>query len=92
MRTFLQRHTPSLGGWAIIVSLTAMLALAVGFVVNYLASFPASGNDGASDVAFTFGALVTLAVGVGLMALIFYSSRRGYDEQPQFRPAKHDES
>jgi hypothetical protein len=29
-----------------------------------------------------FGVIVSLAVGFGLMALIFYSSRKGYDEPP----------
>jgi hypothetical protein len=27
------------------------------------------------------GGLVTLALGIGLMALVFISSRRGYDER-----------
>ena len=31
-------------------------------------------------VAMALGALVTLALGIGLMALVFISSRRGYDE------------
>jgi hypothetical protein len=29
-----------------------------------------------------FGVIISLAVGFGLMALLFYSSRRGYDEPP----------
>jgi hypothetical protein len=33
-------------------------------------------------LAMAFGAAVTLLVGGGLMALIFYSSRKGYDEPP----------
>ena len=28
-----------------------------------------------------FGVIVTLALGIGLMALVFISSRRGYDDQ-----------
>lgn len=44
------------------------------------------GSVGASDIslagwaAMIFGIIATLAVGVGLMALVFISSRRGYDE------------
>jgi len=30
----------------------------------------------------TLGVVVSLAVGFGLMALVFYSSRTGYDEAP----------
>jgi hypothetical protein len=32
-------------------------------------------------VALTLGALVTFALGAGLMALVFFSNRRGYDER-----------
>jgi len=31
-------------------------------------------------IAMALGVLVTLAVGIGLMALVFISSRRGYGE------------
>ena len=35
-------------------------------------------------LAMGFGVVVTLGLGVGLMALVFISSRRGYDEgQPK---------
>jgi hypothetical protein len=34
-------------------------------------------------IAMIIGVVVTLAVGIGLMALIFYSSRAGYDEPPE---------
>ena len=32
-------------------------------------------------IALTLGILFSLIVGCGLMALVFYSSRRGYDER-----------
>ena len=32
--------------------------------------------------ALAFGAFLSILVGGGLMALIFYSSRKGYDEPP----------
>jgi hypothetical protein len=44
------------------------------------------GSVGASEISFAgwaamvFGVVATLAVGIGLMALVFISSRRGYDE------------
>jgi hypothetical protein len=43
------------------------------------------GNTGISAngwIALILGVLVTLAVGIGLMTLIFISSRRGYDDPP----------
>lgn len=33
-------------------------------------------------IALFLGALVSLALGAGLMALVFYSSRHGHDEKP----------
>lgn len=36
-------------------------------------------------VALVFGAFAAVLVGVGLMTLLFYSSRRGYDEPPHLR-------
>jgi hypothetical protein len=45
---------------------------------------PASGY-----VALVFGVIASLAVGFGLMALIFYSSRAGYDEPA--RPVQNDD-
>ncbi|MGE5272116.1 MAG: hypothetical protein ACM3JG_20870 [Thiohalocapsa sp.] len=35
--------------------------------------------------AMIFGVLLTLAVGVGLMALVFISARRGFDEPGERR-------
>jgi len=34
-------------------------------------------------VVFTIGVALLVVVGVGLMALLFYSSRHGYDEPPR---------
>ena len=36
-------------------------------------------------VALALGAGFSVVVGVGLMLLLFFSSRRGYDEPPHFR-------
>lgn len=35
-------------------------------------------------VAMILGIVFSLIVGVGLMALVFYSNRKGYDEPPSF--------
>jgi uncharacterized membrane protein YidH (DUF202 family) len=35
-------------------------------------------------IALTIGAVLSIIVGAGLMALLFVSSRRGYDEPPTF--------
>ena len=36
-------------------------------------------------MALVLGVVFSLIVGVGLMALLFYSSRKGYDDSSQFR-------
>ena len=35
--------------------------------------------------AMIIGIVLSLVVGIGLMALLFYSSRRGYDEPPRLK-------
>ena len=68
-----------LARWLVIAGLCAMLVAAS--VLGYLGwtstdtSVPASGY-----VALVLGVVFSLVVGVGLMALVFYSSRKGYDE------------
>jgi hypothetical protein len=71
-----------LGTWAILIVLLSLLAATT--LISYLgwtlgggADVPVSGY-----VAMAFGVVVSLAVGFGLMALVFYSSRNGYDETP----------
>jgi hypothetical protein len=39
-----------------------------------------SGMSAAGWGALVLGVVVTLALGIGLMALVFISNRRGYDE------------
>jgi hypothetical protein len=36
--------------------------------------------------ALMIGSLLTFTVGVGLMGLLFYSHRKGYDEPPRLLP------
>jgi hypothetical protein len=40
----------------------------------------------AGILAMIFGALATIALGAGLMALLFISNRRGFDERAGGRP------
>jgi hypothetical protein len=70
------------GSWSILIVL--LLLLAATFVIIYLGWTLANGTDvpASGYVAMALGVVVSLAVGFGLMALIFYSSRKGYDEPP----------
>jgi hypothetical protein len=70
---------------AIILPLLAFLGASVWFTYYIWASdagppIPASGY-----VAMALGVVFSLVVGIGLMALVFYSHRHGYDERSQGR-------
>jgi hypothetical protein len=55
--------------------------LVIGFlIVAVWTGIGDSEISGAGWVAMGLGVVVTLALGIGLMALVFISSRRGYDE------------
>jgi hypothetical protein len=63
------------------VVIAVALVLVVGVVVVTL--WTGIGDSDISPVgwiAMGFGVIITLALGIGLMALVFISNRRGYDE------------
>jgi hypothetical protein len=70
------------GSWIILMVLVSLLLAAC--VVAYFGWRFADGVDVpiSGYVAMAVGVIVSLAVGFGLMALIFYSSRKGFDEPP----------
>ncbi len=67
---------------AVGVALATVIVVVVVAVVNW------SSVDGADIslngwIALVLGVLATLGVGVGLMSLVFISSRGGYDDPPE---------
>ena len=76
-------RNPGFGSIALIVALTGMLGgtLYVVYVALLRTGEPLPAN---LMVAMTLGIVFSLIVGIGLMALVFYSSRRGHDEPPSF--------
>jgi hypothetical protein len=79
---------------SVAVVIAGAVILVVAVVVATL--WTGIGNADISPVgwlAMGFGVIVTLALGIGLMALVFISSRRGYDELGSARStARRDES
>jgi hypothetical protein len=79
-----------IGTWVVMTVLVLLLVAAA--VIGYLGwtstdtSVPLSGY-----IAMAFGVIFSLAVGVGLMALLFYSSRAGYDQPAVLIPEPEDE-
>ena len=59
------------GAWVTVMMRSAPIATAVSTTCNSIGL--------CAMACMTFGS-VTLALGIGLMALVFISSRRGYDE------------
>ncbi len=68
---------------AIIIGLLAVLAVVAYFVYAGL-TVPGAAMLAQGYVALTIGVAFSLLVGIGLMALLFYSSRHGYDEPPKY--------
>jgi len=70
------------GSWIILIVLLSLL-VATGVII-YFGWTLGNGTDVPTSgyAAMAFGVIISLAVGFGLMALLFYSSRKGYDEPP----------
>ncbi len=66
-----------------LVALVAILLLAIGFsIVGWNSADDDMGGGAMSSsgyIAMIFGITVTLALGFGLMSLVFYSGRTGHD-------------
>lgn len=71
---------PGLGMIALVVALLAILAAAIWFASSAWLSISGPPMPAVGYVAMTLGIVFSLVIGIGLMGLIFYSSRHGYDE------------
>ncbi len=69
-------------------AITIVLALAVIGVYAWLV-LGDSEMSLTGYLAFAFGVIATVGLGVGLMALVYYSNRRGYDDQVGLPPDRH---
>ena len=73
----------SVGAWVAIAVLVGLLLMAIVGVSLSGTDDLAAGVSGQGTIAMILGVLFTIAIGAGLMGLIFYSSRRGYDDAPK---------
>ncbi len=73
-------------GWvrmaAIVVPLLAILAAAGWYAARAWIEISGPPMPAAGYVAMILGVAISVVVGCGLMALLFYSSRHGYDDPP----------
>jgi hypothetical protein len=64
-----------------VLSLLALLAASLYYAYGLWTAVDAPDMPAGLYVAMALGVLFSMVVGSGLMALVFYSSRRGYDER-----------
>ena len=70
-----------MGSRLLIVALVGLLAGAIWVAYQGLGIDPNFNMPPEGYVAMVMGIVLSLVVGCGLMALVFYSSRRGYDDR-----------
>jgi cation transporter-like permease len=68
----------------VVLALLALLAVTLGWAVYAWNAIDVEMSVH-GYVAMILGIVFSLLVGCGLMALVFYSSRHGYDEPPDHR-------
>ena len=69
-----------LGSILVLVPMMAILAASVWFAVHGWMAVEGTDIPVEGYVAMAAGIIFTLIVGVGLMSLVFYSRRHGYDD------------
>ena len=71
-----------MGNKVLMFLLLALMVAAVAFaLVGWYAVATDEPLTGHVRIALVLGIILSLVVGVGLMGLVFYSSRKGYDER-----------
>lgn len=70
-----------IGAAALVVALLCILAASVWFASRAWTSVDGPPMPAQGYVAMIIGVVFSVALGCGLMALVFYSSRHGYDEE-----------
>ena len=75
----------------VIVVLLVFLGWAISVSIGMWTSVDAV-MTGHAWVALVLGVFFSCLVGFGLMALLFFSSRRGYDEPPTFEPRDENDT
>ena len=69
-----------IGQIALVVFFVALLAVAALYSWHVWAAMPGVDIGASGWSAIFLGAVFTIALGAGLMFLVFYSSRHGYDD------------
>ena len=78
--------SPRVVGWIALAIAIVAVAIVASEAAGVWRALGASEMSLAGYLAMALGVLFSLALGVGLMALVFFSNRRGYDEQDRNGP------
>lgn len=70
----------SWGAYVLLAVLLGMLGAVIWLAASGWSSAAGTDVPMVGYLALAFGVIASIAVGVGLMVLVFYSSRAGYDE------------
>ena len=73
-----QRKKIGPGGWFILIALLALLAASIFYAVDIWSNTDAA-MSGWGWGFLVAGVVVSVALGAGLMALVFYSAKHDYD-------------
>jgi hypothetical protein len=71
---------PGRATWIAVAVAVAVIILLIVLVARFWTGLGDTGMSEGGWVALVLGVLATLALGVGLMALVFISNKRGYDD------------
>ena len=71
--------------WIALAVASLIVIVLIGWMAAAWTDFGDAGMSAAGWFALAMGVLVTLALGIGLMALVFISNRGGYDEGSHHR-------
>jgi hypothetical protein len=71
----------NVGTIMMVVALIAIMVAALWFAASSFTAVSGPPMPPVGYAAMIMGVVLSLVVGCGLMALLFYSSRHGYDEQ-----------
>jgi hypothetical protein len=74
--------------FGVLVPLVALLAVSIWFAIYAWSAIDGPALPVEGQLAMGLGIVFSLLVGCGLMALVFFSSRRGYDEPARFDRAE----
>jgi hypothetical protein len=80
-----------LGTVTLVIVLFGLLVAATLFAVRSFTSIEGPPMPQVGYVAMTIGVVLSLLIGFALMALLFYSSRHGYDERATGDPREDSE-